>query len=168
VALPPDGEVVWERQLTAGFFLAGAVVLGVLGALVFSLSGPLTAVCWVMAALSVPISRLRLRLDDTGVTLAPWGLPTRSTIPYRRVSAARAEHLRPLRWGGPSQRVLAGDSGLLVRSGHGLVIELNDGRRLGILMASPEVPAGIINAQLDRLGRGADPLPKAQAQPSQS
>jgi len=161
VQLPTDGDVMWERELTAGAFLAGAAVLGVLGAFVFSLSGPLTAVCWVMAVLSVPIARTRIRLDELGVTLAPWLLPTQTTIPYRRIASARAEHLRPLRWGGPGQRVLAGDSGLLVRSGPGLVIELNDGRRLGILMAAPEVPAGIINAQLDRLRpvAPADPRP---------
>jgi len=162
VSLPTDGEVVWETQLTAGFFLAGAALLAVLGSLVFTLSGPVTAVCWVMALLSVVIARMRLRLDDTGVTLAPWLLPTSSAIPYRRIAAARAEHLRPLAWGGPSQRILAGDSRLLVRSGPGLVIELNDGRRLGILMSTPEVPAGIINAQLDRLR----PVAPADTRPS--
>ena len=45
VQLPTDRGVLWERQLTAGFFLAGAALLGILGALVFTLSGPLTAVC---------------------------------------------------------------------------------------------------------------------------
>ncbi len=161
VQLPTDGEAVWERQLTAGFFLAGGALLAVLGAVVFTVSGPVTVVCWVMALLSVLIARMRLRLDDVGVTLSPWGLPTRSRIPYRRIVAARTEVLRPLRWGGPGERVLAGDSGLLVRSGPGLVIVLGDGRRLGILMAEPEVPAGIINAQLDRLRPRADTATEA-------
>lgn len=162
VQLPPEGEAVWERQLTAGFFLAGAALLAVLGAAVSTVSTPVTAVCWVMALLSVLIARMRLRLDEVGMTLCPWGLPMRTTIPYRRIVAARTADLRPLRWGGPGERVLAGDSGLLVRSGPGLVVELGDGRRLGILMAEPQVPAGIINAQLDRLRPRAGTAPEAQ------
>lgn len=156
VQLPPEGAAVWQTRLTAGIFLLGAVVLTTVGSAAASVSGPLTVVCWVMAVLSVLLARMRLRLDDAGVSLSPWGIPGTTKIPYARIAAARVEHLKPLRLSGPSERVLAGDCGVVLRSGPGLVIELADGRRLGIMMSTPEVPAGIINAQLDRLRHGVE------------
>ncbi len=150
VRLPSGAGEDWERSLTAGTFLAGAGLLTVLGAGVSTLSRPVTAVCWTAALLSVLVARLRLRLDSEGLTLSPWGLPIGTRMCYEHIAAARVEWLSPWQWGG-RQRVLAGASGVLPRPGPGLVVELADGRRLGIVMPDPVVPAGIINARLDRL-----------------
>ena len=44
--------------------------------------------------------------------------------------------------------------GVVTRKGPGLVLTLTDGRRLGITVDEPLLPAGLVNTHLDRLRAG--------------
>lgn len=87
-------------------------------------------------------------------------------MPWSRVGAAQAALIRPLQWGGWGFRVIPGRLGIVLRKGPGLVLTLTDGRRLGVTLDDPVLPAGLVNAHLDRL-RG-DPAAPAPAAPPPS
>jgi len=157
VELPVTGPAVWERDLFVGFFVLPAAGLAVAGASIAFFAPVLTAVCWVLAALTGAMVRLRLRIDSVGVCLAPWGVRRGLLLPYGRLLGASAEEVEPWHRPGTTTRVLPGDSGLLLRRGPGMVLHLADGRRLAVPMRRPlvaAVAAGVVNAQLDRSRAG--------------
>jgi hypothetical protein len=57
-------------------------------------------IAWAGAALSILLGQMTLRIDDRGITLAPWGLPMPVSIPFDQVVEAHAELVHPLSWGG--------------------------------------------------------------------
>ena len=150
VTLPDDEPVVWQCDLVAiGFgILAGALCIA--GASSYRANPAVATFCWVLALIALAFARTRIRIDESGVRLSPWGLPAPVITTYDTIVDARAEPVRPLRWRGRGYRVLPGATGWIPRTRLGLVLALADGRRLGIPMAEAEVAAGIVNSMLDR------------------
>jgi hypothetical protein len=150
VALPEDEPVVWRCDLFALDFAVLAGLLCVFGASSYLANPAAAAFCWALALGAVAFARTRIRIDESGVRLSPWGLPTPTLATYDRIVAARAELVRPLRWRGRGYHLLPGAAGWLPRTRLGVVLVLADGRRFGIAMDQAEVAAGIVNAMLDR------------------
>ena len=150
VELPEDESVVWRCDLVAVGFGGLAAVMAVVGASTYLANPAAAAFCWLLAAVAAAFARTRIRIDESGVRLTPWGLPLRRLATYEVIVDARAEMVRPLRWRGRGYHVLPGAAGWIPRTRLGLVLSLADGRRYGIAMDQAEVAAGIINAMLDR------------------
>ena len=147
----PDGQPVeWHCDLVAVGLAVLAGPLCVLGASSYRANAAVAVFCWLLTVVAVAFARTRLRIDETGVRLGPWGLPTPRIATYDAIVDARAEPVRPLRWRGRGYRVLPGAAGWLPRTRPGLVLSMADGRRFGVAMDQAEVAAGIVNAMLDR------------------
>ena len=150
VTLPDTGPVEWWCDLYALHHTVLAGLLAIFGASSY-LANPAAAMfCWALALASAAFARTRVRIDEAGVRLSPWGLPAPVLARYDTIVDARAEPVRPLRWRGRGDRLLPGAAGWLPRTRMGLVLRLADGRRFGIAMDQAEVAAGIVNSMLDR------------------
>ena len=150
VTLPDDEPVVWQCDLVAIGFGALAGMLCIAGASSYRANPAVATFCWVLALIALAFARTRIRIDESGVRLCPWGLPAPVIARYDTIVDARAESVRPLRWRGRGYRMLPGATGWIPRTRLGLVLSLADGRRLGIAMDQAEVAAGIVNSMLDR------------------
>lgn len=150
VTLPDDEPVVWQCDLVGIGFGILAGVLCIVGASSYRGNPAVATFCWVLALIALAFARTRIRIDESGVRLAPWGLPAPVIATYDTIVDARAEPVRRLRRRGRGYRVLPGATGWVPRTRLGLVIALADGRRLGIPMDQAEVAAGIVNSMLDR------------------
>ncbi len=150
-----DGETPgWRHAGWSGFYLAGTGGLVLLGALTWRPLPQVAVLCWVVAVLTAPLLRLRFALDERGFALSVALLPA-MVIPWDRIVEARPARIRPLQRGGWGFRVIPGRTGIVLRRGPGLVLTLADGRRLGVTLDDPVLPAGLVNAHLDRLRGGA-------------
>jgi hypothetical protein len=150
VRLPDDEAVVWRCDLIAVGFGGLAGVMCVLGASSYLANPAFAAFCWLLASVAAALARTRIRIDESGVRLSPWGLPLQRLATYDVIVDARVEMVRPLRWRGRGYHILPGAASWIPRARLGLVLSLADGRRFGIAMDQAEVAAGIINAMLDR------------------
>jgi hypothetical protein len=150
VTLPDEEPVVWRCDLFALGFAGLAGLLCLVGASSYQANPAAAVFCWVLTVVAAAFARTRVRIDETGVRLSPWGLPTRPLATYDTIAVAKAEPVRPLRWRGRGYHLLPGAAGWLPRTRLGLVLDLADGRRFGIAMDQAEVAAGIVNSMLDR------------------
>ena len=150
VTLPESEPVVWQCDLFGVGFAALAGLLCLVGASSYHGNPAAATFCWVAAAVALTFARPRLRIDESGVRLSPWGLPMPPFARYDTIIDARAESAQPLRWRGSGYRVLPGAAGWIPRTRLGFVVALADGRRFGIAMDQAEVAAGIVNSMLDR------------------
>ncbi len=151
----PDGEPPrWSHVSYSGFFLTCIGVLLVVGALLYRYVLLGAVLAWVMAALTLVLVRLRFTVDERGLSLQAWGRGPSGTVPWHRIVEAQAVLIRPLQWGGWGFRVIPGRAGIVTRKGPGLVLTLTDGRRLGVTLEEPVLPAGLVNTHLDRLRAG--------------
>jgi len=152
--LGPADPPRWSRTSYSGFFLTCVGLLLVVGALLYRSVALAAVLAWVMAVLTVVLVRLRCSIDERGLSLQAWGRGPSGTVPWSRVVEARAVLIRPLQWGGWGFRVIPARAGVVTRKGPGLVLTLTDGRRLGITVDEPLLPAGLVNTHLDRLRAG--------------
>lgn len=152
--LPGGGPPRWAYESWSGFFLVCVGALLVLGALLYRTVALGAVLAWVMAVLTLLPARLRLTVDARGLSVQAWGRGPAGTVPWSRIVDARAALVRPLQWGGWGFRVIPARAGVVTRKGPGLVLTLTDGRRLGVTLPDPLLPAGLVNAYLDRLRTG--------------
>jgi hypothetical protein len=150
VTLPEDEPVEWQVDLAAVGFGVLAGLLCVVGAGSYRANPAVATFCWVAALVALAFARTRIRIDESGVRLSPWGFPAPALATYDTIVDARAEAVRPLRWRGRGYRMLPGATGWIPRTRLGLVLALADGRRFGIAMDQAEVAAGIVNSMLER------------------
>jgi hypothetical protein len=107
-----------------------------------------------MLGLAVILSVFTIRVvaDPEGLTVGfgPWGWPAKR-IPVSRIRSARVEELRAFPLPGYGYRGLPGRGRLIVRSGPGLILDLEDGGSFGVTLgAGSDQAAGVINAALAR------------------
>jgi hypothetical protein len=150
VTLPDDEPVEWQVDLAAVGFGVLAALLCVIGAGSYRGNPAVATFCWVAALVALAFARTRVRIDESGVRLSPWGLPAPAFATYDTIVDARAEPVRPLRRRGRGYRILPGATGWIPRTRIGLVLAMADGRRFAIAMDQAEVAAGIVNSMLDR------------------
>src|SRR5690606_37397451 len=102
------------------------------------------------------ISEVTVRIDARGVhTLwGPFGWP-RPHIPLEQITAARAEHIRPLEWGGWGYRVSPRGIAAVIRRGPGLVISRSGRPDYAVTIPHAAVGADVLNALLTRERAGS-------------
>ncbi|MCK7626428.1 DUF1648 domain-containing protein [Streptomyces sp. RS10V-4] len=155
--LPAGVRAGWTRTVSslplaalAAVTVGGGVVLGALagwgGGAVLVLGGVLVAVhCSV-----------RVTADRRGLTLTPALLPVPlRRIPLEKVAEASSRRIAALaEYGGWGYRIRSGGSGLLLRSGEGLVLRLTSGREFVVTVDDSATAAALLNTYLDRRRSG--------------
>ncbi|MFG2207319.1 DUF1648 domain-containing protein [Streptomyces sp. NPDC048638] len=98
------------------------------------------------------ITSVRVTVDRRGLALAPMLLP----YPFRRIALDRVEGATSRKvvpfteFGGWGYRVRPGASGLVLRSGDGLVLRLANGREFVVTVDDAATAAALFNTYLDR------------------
>ncbi|MER8046825.1 DUF1648 domain-containing protein [Streptomyces sp. NPDC094032] len=108
-------------------------------------------------AVGVPgtvLSRVRVSADRRGLTVRPALVSRpRLRVPLDDITGATTRDIDPLAdFGGWGYRVRAGASGVILRSGPGLVLRRRDGRELVVTVDDAETAAGLLNALVERQG----------------
>ncbi|MER6308026.1 DUF1648 domain-containing protein [Streptomyces sp. NPDC001657] len=153
--LPAGTAAGWSRTVSSpllavlGIVLFGAgLVVGVLGAWPASL-GLIPA-----AALVLPFASVRVTVDRRGLTVAPTLLPSRLRIrrvPLDRIREATGRPIAALaEYGGWGYRIRPGGSGLILRSGDGIVVTLTGGRTFAVTVDDAATAAALLNTYADR------------------
>lgn len=123
LSFAPGEAVVWidHAQAIWGRWVAAAAA--VLAVVTFWIVRPLSIPLAIVAVAVALTSELAVRIDARGVhTLwGPFGWP-RPRIPLEQITAARAEHINPVQWGGWGYRVSPRGVAAVIRRGPGLVI----------------------------------------------
>ncbi len=148
IALAPGERAGFVTTLRSPMILAVTAAAAVLVAVVAATVAP---ALWPVLAVPVLggllLGEVRVTADRRGVRLTAGvlGVPVKR-IALADITAATAEPVRPVAWGGWGYRVLPGRSALVLRAGPGLVLDLRDGRRFAVTMDDPRTPAALLTA----------------------
>ncbi|MEV7380551.1 DUF1648 domain-containing protein [Streptomyces lydicus] len=154
--LPGATAAGWSRTISSPPLVAlGVLVCG--GGLVSILGGEvLTGVTLLLAgAVAVAVTSVRVTVDRRGLTLAPT-LLSAFRIRFRRIAPGRVAEATSRRidvfaeFGGWGYRVRPERSGLVLRSGDGLVLRLTGGRRFMVTVDDAATAAALLNTYADR------------------
>lgn len=153
--LAPDERVAWSRGVTSTPMQAigTSLVLGgiLLALLVQTFPGVVVAAAGL---LSLVFSSSRTTVDGRGLTVAvgPLGRP-RWHVPLADVRSAVAGDVSALgRFGGYGYRVVAGGSGVILRSGEALIVTRASGRTFTVTVDDAETGARLLTGLLERSG----------------
>ncbi|MYT28111.1 MULTISPECIES: hypothetical protein [unclassified Streptomyces] len=155
--LPAGVRAGWSRTvsslplaLVGGLLTAVGILQIVLGAL---LGG---AVMGLGGALVVGCCSARVTVDRRGLTVQPALLPfPLRRIPLAKVAEATSRSIAALsEYGGWGYRIRPGGSGLLLRSGEGVVLRLTNGREFVVTVDDAATAAALLNTYLDRRRSG--------------
>ncbi|MFD4759987.1 DUF1648 domain-containing protein [Streptomyces sp. NPDC058439] len=148
-----DGEVAgwarsaggWWRPLIALVLVAGGVVL-LFGSGWVAALPPL-----ILGVLLAVFARPYVVVDRRGITISgmlPW---PRLRVPLDRIEAATSRDINPLaEYGGWGYRIRPGRSGLMIRSGEGIVATLAGGRVFAVTVDDSATGAALLNTLIDR------------------
>lgn len=148
MALAPGERAGYVTTLRSPMILGVTAAAAVLIAVAAATSAPaLWPLLAVPALAGLLLGEVRVTADRRGVRLTAGllGVPVRR-IPLADITAAGAEHIQPLSWGGWGYRVTPGRAALVLRAGPGLVLDLRDGRRFAVTMDDPGTPAALLTA----------------------
>ncbi|MGW3086333.1 DUF1648 domain-containing protein [Streptomyces sp. NPDC001108] len=152
-----DGEVAgWTRG--AGSRWAPAAVLALLAA------GLVLTPLWrweaglpllVVGVVLGGFVRAHVMVDRRGITVSgtlPW---PRVRVPLDRIESACSRDISPLaEFGGWGYRVRPGGTGVVLRSGEGIVATLVDGRKFAVTVDDSKTGAALLNTLVDRRRAG--------------
>ncbi|MEE4422019.1 DUF1648 domain-containing protein [Streptomyces bugieae] len=153
--LPAGTTAGWSHTVSSPLMAVLGVVLfgaglaaGVLGA------WPATLILTLAAALVLPFTSVRVTVDRRGLTVAPALLPSRLRIrrvPLDRIKQATGRPIAALaEYGGWGYRIRPGGSGLILRSGDGIVVTLTGGRTFAVTVDDAATAAALLNTYADR------------------
>lgn len=157
LALAPGERAVWVRTTSMGrggmiaivagiLVLAGTtVVVALTGSGVWGITAAVTA---LLIVLSVTTFVLRVRVDETGLTVrSPLGVP-RFHVPLGEVAAVEATVVNPLaQFGGWGIRSgLDGRFGVVLHSGEALQVRRVDGRVFVVTVDDADTAAALLEA----------------------
>ncbi|MFJ9419129.1 DUF1648 domain-containing protein [Streptomyces sp. NPDC101227] len=153
LALARGETAGWSRSISSPLLVITSVVLLAVSVAVAFTPGRLAA---VVLFLSVPmvgaLASVRVTVDRRGLALASTLVP----YPFRRIRLDRVEEATSRRivplvdFGGWGYRVRPGRSGLVLRSGDGLVLRLTNGREFVVTVDDAATAAALVNTYLDR------------------
>ncbi|MEV6161468.1 DUF1648 domain-containing protein [Streptomyces sp. NPDC052052] len=152
-----DGEVAgWARSTGSRWLSLLALGLVAGGVVLLFLSNWEVAIpLLVCGALLAVFARLCVVVDRRGITvsgLLPW---PRLTVPLDRIEAATSRDINPLaEYGGWGYRIGPRRSGLVIRSGEGIVATLVGGRVFAVTVDDSATGAALLNALVDRRRAG--------------
>ncbi|MGP8298453.1 DUF1648 domain-containing protein [Streptomyces inhibens] len=153
--LPAGMSAGWSRTISSPPLVALGVLLLGAGLIVGLLTDWLTSASLLLGgAVVVAVSSVRVTVDRRGLFLAPTLLPYRIRfrhIPLDRVAEAGSRQIAALaEFGGWGYRVRAGRSGLVLRSGEGIVLRLTNGREFVVTVDDAATAAALLNTYVDR------------------
>lgn len=147
------GEVAgWARSAGTWWTpLAALVVLGAGVTLLFA-SGWVSALpALVVGLLLASFARPYVTVDRRGITVSgmlPW---PRVRVPLDRIEAAASRDISPLtEYGGWGYRIRPGRTGVMIRSGEGIVARLNGGRDFAVTVDDSATGAALLNTLIDQ------------------
>ncbi|MFE7392075.1 DUF1648 domain-containing protein [Streptomyces sp. NPDC057582] len=152
-----DGEVAgWARSADSWWLPLVALGLLVLGVVLFFLGNWSAAVLLLIVGM-VPASFARpyVSVDRRGITVSgmlPW---PRIRVPLDRIEAATSRDINALaEYGGWGYRIRPGRTGVMIRSGEGIVARLVDGREFAVTVDDSVTGAALLNTLVDRRRAG--------------
>ncbi|MGC5346751.1 DUF1648 domain-containing protein [Streptomyces sp. DT171] len=152
-----DGEVAgWTRSMGAWWLPLVALTLVAVAVVVLFVSGWAAALApLVIGLLTLNFVRLHVSADRRGLTvsgLLPW---PRARVSLDRIDGAVSRDINALaEYGGWGYRVRPGRSGVMIRSGEGVVVRLESGRDFAVTVDDSTTAAALLNTLVDRRRAG--------------
>ncbi|NED80899.1 DUF1648 domain-containing protein [Streptomyces sp. SID11233] len=148
-----DGEIAgWARN--AGTWWLPLVPLVMIGGgivLLFTANWIATIPTLVIGVLLAIFARPYVTVDRRGLTVSgvlPW---PRIRIPLDRIEAADSRRINPLaEYGGWGYRIRPGRTGVMIRSGEGIVADLAGGRQFAVTVEDSATAAALLNTLVDQ------------------
>ncbi|MFI9052205.1 DUF1648 domain-containing protein [Streptomyces sp. NPDC053427] len=153
LALAPGERAGWSRSVSSPLLvLMSVALLGASAAVGFTVDRLAGGVLFVSAPMVGALASVRVTVDRRGLALASTLVPYPfRRIPLDRVEEATSRKIVPLvDFGGWGYRVRPGRSGLVLRSGDGLVLRLTNGREFVVTVDDAATAAALVNTSLDR------------------
>ncbi|MFG2825970.1 DUF1648 domain-containing protein [Streptomyces sp. NPDC048434] len=152
----PDGTTAgWSRTISSSpLVVLGVVMLGA-GLVVGLLAGWLSGAGLLLGGAAVlPLASVRVTVDRRGLALSPALLPGRFRfrhIPLDRIAEADSRRISCFaEFGGWGYRIRAGGSGLVLRSGEGIVVRLTNGKEFVVTVDDAATAVALLNTYTDR------------------
>ncbi|GFE03892.1 hypothetical protein Scani_01600 [Streptomyces caniferus] len=152
----PDGTTAgWSRTISSPpLVVLGVALLGA-GLVLGVLAGWLSAAGLLFGgAACLPLASVRVTVDRHGLSLSPAMLPCRvrlRRIPLERIAEAGSRRVACFaEFGGWGYRLRAGGSGLVLRSGEGIVVRLTNGKEFVVTVDDAATAAALLNTYTDR------------------
>ncbi|MEV0488605.1 DUF1648 domain-containing protein [Streptomyces atratus] len=148
-----DGEVAaWAHSADSWWLPLVALGLLVLGVVLFFVGSWSAAVpLLIVGVLPASFARPYVSVDRRGITVSgmlPW---PRIRVPLDRIESATSRDINALaEYGGWGYRIRPGRTGVVIRSGEGIVARLADGRDFAVTVDDSATGAALLNTLIDR------------------
>lgn len=147
------GEVAGWARSTGNRWLLPAAALTCAGgvALLFTVGWSAAVPLLLVGLLLLSFARPNVAVDRRGITVSgmlPW---PRVRVPLDRIEAAASRDIKPLtEYGGWGYRIRPGRTGVMIRSGEGIVARLADGRDFAVTVDDSATAAALLNTLIDQ------------------
>ncbi|MGW1108150.1 DUF1648 domain-containing protein [Streptomyces sp. NPDC002540] len=148
-----DGEVAgWARGIGSWWLPLIALALVVGGVVLPFVSGWAVAIPpLLLGVLMAGFARPYVVVDRRGITVSgmlPW---PRLRVPLDRIETVTSRHINPLtEYGGWGYRIRPGRTGVVIRSGEGIVATLAGGRDFAVTVDDSATAVALLNTLIDR------------------
>lgn len=154
IELAPSETGAWSKTVTVPLFAWVALIVVVGSAVLLTTmigegdtAGALVAgfVLFFVLILMVVFVRLRVSVDWRGLKVVSsiLRIPLK-TAQLGEIESVHVDNLDPVQWGGWGYRIMAGRSGIILRRGPGLVLNLTNGKQFAVSLIDPETPAALL------------------------
>ncbi|MFF8788815.1 DUF1648 domain-containing protein [Streptomyces sp. NPDC015125] len=153
--LPAGMSAGWSRTISSPpIVVLGALLLGA-GLFFLALADWLTGISLLTGAIAIlPCAAVRVTVDRRGLTVSSALLPPPLRIrhlPLARITEATSRPIGAFQeFGGWGYRIRAGRSGLVLRSGEGIVVCLTNGKEFVVTVDDAATAVALLNTYLDR------------------
>ena len=147
------GEVAgWGRGADSWWLpLTGLLVLGGGVVLLFTATWPAALPALVLGLLVLSFARPYVTVDRRGITVSGLLPRPRIRVPLDRIEGASSREISPLtEYGGWGYRVRPGRTGVMIRSGEGIVARLASGRDFAVTVDDAATGAALLNTLIDQ------------------
>ncbi|ANZ15726.1 Protein of unknown function (DUF1648) [Streptomyces noursei ATCC 11455] len=151
--LPAGTRAGWSRTVSSPPMALLAAAMMCAGVLLGVFAGWVGGAVMLLGGLTVAVHcSVRVTVDRRGLSLTPTLLPVPlHRIPLAKVAEATSRRIGALaEYGGWGYRIQPGRSGLLLRSGEGMVLRLTSGREFVVTVDDSATAAALLNTYLDR------------------
>lgn len=148
-----DGEIAgWARNAGAWWLPVAPLAVFAGGIALLLTAGWIAAVpAFVAGVLFAVFARPYVMVDRRGITVSgvlPW---PRIRVPLDRIEAASSRRINPLaEYGGWGYRIRPGRTGVMIRSGEGIVAQLAGGRYFAVTVQDSATAAALLNTLIDQ------------------